>query len=1043
MKRLAVIFAISLILLGAFNIEGILAPRNETRDHVSTPCTSAPDNSSSDSISIKPSARNDREKNGWSDSFEDGEGVVWSDNLSIGDGSASLLPRTQLPDDHTLGLWHLDGWDANTAVDSGVYDNRGIIHGADRTEGIMGGGLEFDGVNDFVDCGDDASLEVGDSFTVEVWMKPEMDRWSGWDYSNSITIGHKKVHGTLVDFPLLVSLTKAELLDTNNGGHVQPDGEDLLFITANGSKLSHELEEYNGSIGMLVAWVKLPLLSSTADTVFYLRYGNPICSNQQDPENVWDGYHKMVQHLNEKEGSHEDSTVNGNNGTCFHGVVQDSAGKIGGCDEFDGSDDYIEIQHDASLDIWGDELSLEAWINPQNIDSHMYVISRGNDFYAMLMSWQTISYYFMKAGWKWDNVDSPYGSIYSNDRWYHVAITMDGATVKIFIDGEMVKTKNKGDDLQMGESAVRIGAKINNQFFFKGSIDEVRISDTARNASWIETAYDNQNEPGNFIKFGDRMGAGIRKGGSYGINANTTFAFATIDNRTISTPISSGWNHIAETYDNKDLKLYVNGELKGTKALPGLPPNNDEKLFISPSFHGKIDEVHIINRAVTPMEILDHSQAFRAHGSLKSTSIEIPPNMVWDTFSFNRSVPDKTYLNISLHDTVSGERLFEDSAASDMGSIDISEINPLNVSSFYLAANFHPYSRSSPTLFEWSVNYSSPEAPKQTGDIPRIDIMEDTPRPNVLDLANYFNDSYSDFSPSVYAVENNSEPANLELSFNETFLAVDSLADNWTGAVELRVSCTNVFGISTLSSPFDVVVSNVNDPPLVKLLSPLDGSNQNETNVTLYWIGFDIDNAESDISFDLYFGNTDPLPLHTQGISGESLSISKLDRGVTYRWFLLPSDGTSNGGFVSGTWSFTTNPIKVPEVILLAPLNRTVVYKTEVRAVWEIVNLTGTPILYDVYLGAAPDDLMEIASTSENEFLFTGLSNDSTYYWTVIPVVDSNQGRCVNGIWEFHVNLSGDPSQLEIFLNEDNINITINATVSFNITINNKGILPQ
>lgn len=44
-------------------------------------------------------------------------------------------------------------------------------------------------------------------------------------------------------------------------------------------------------------------------------------------------------------------------------------------------------------------------------------------------------------------------------------------------------------------------------YFFSGTIDELRVSSTARSANWILTEYNNQNAPGNigadnFIKFG-------------------------------------------------------------------------------------------------------------------------------------------------------------------------------------------------------------------------------------------------------------------------------------------------------------------------------------------------------------------------------------------------------------------------------------------------------------------------------------------------------------------------------------------------------------
>ena len=38
-------------------------------------------------------------------------------------------------------------------------------------DGVWGGAMSFDGVNDYVNCGNDASLELNDTFTVLLWMK--------------------------------------------------------------------------------------------------------------------------------------------------------------------------------------------------------------------------------------------------------------------------------------------------------------------------------------------------------------------------------------------------------------------------------------------------------------------------------------------------------------------------------------------------------------------------------------------------------------------------------------------------------------------------------------------------------------------------------------------------------------------------------------------------------------------------------------------------------------------------------------------------------
>jgi hypothetical protein len=78
----------------------------------------------------------------------------------------------------------------------------------------------------------------------------------------------------------------------------QDDGGDIVFATDAGIKLDHEIEHYAG--GSLVAWVSVPNLSSTVDTVLYMYYGNAGASDQQNEEAVWSPDYVMVQHLEEE-----------------------------------------------------------------------------------------------------------------------------------------------------------------------------------------------------------------------------------------------------------------------------------------------------------------------------------------------------------------------------------------------------------------------------------------------------------------------------------------------------------------------------------------------------------------------------------------------------------------------------------------------------------------------------------------------------------------------------------------------------------------------
>jgi len=145
-----------------------------------------------------------------------------------------------------------------------------------------------------------------------------------WRYRRKITINHKSIsESDQYNFPVLITLKDRKLKDVANGGHVaQSRGEDILFISSDGvTKLAHELEKYDPDSGELKAWVKVPVISHSTNTILYLYYGNPHCESQQDRNGVWDANYKMVLHLNERRDLQRDST-NENNALLKKGEVR-------------------------------------------------------------------------------------------------------------------------------------------------------------------------------------------------------------------------------------------------------------------------------------------------------------------------------------------------------------------------------------------------------------------------------------------------------------------------------------------------------------------------------------------------------------------------------------------------------------------------------------------------------------------------------------------------------------------------------------------------
>jgi hypothetical protein len=336
----------------------------------------------------------------------------------------------------------------------------------------------------------------------------------GWWYKMKINIDHNKVAGNLIDFPILISFTSSHLAK-----RAQEDGDDILFTNKVGvaNKLYHEIELYDSSYGKLVAWVNVPQVSSTEDTIIYMYYGNPDCPNQEYPERVWDENYCAIWHLDDL----DDASYNNNDGN-NHGtdIVN---GKIGNARNFVKSQkEYID---------WGDisepangvinTATFEGWIKPGESYSGCWPFQKANsgDYEPDRLSYVLslthdglISFYACSGTWYPDRrqiifkTDESYITL---GNWQHITVVVDLSiqNMDIYYNGEEKASTSiiQGTpplyfyDVALSDESGRSIDESSDKYY-DGDMDELRISKIRRSPEWILTAYNNQNDPSSFIK---------------------------------------------------------------------------------------------------------------------------------------------------------------------------------------------------------------------------------------------------------------------------------------------------------------------------------------------------------------------------------------------------------------------------------------------------------------------------------------------------------------------------------------------------------------
>lgn len=172
-----------------------------------------------------------------------------------------------------------------------------------------------------------------------------------------------------------------------------------------------------------------------------------------------------------------DSSGTGNGGTLSN-AAWTTAGVFGSALSFNGSNAWVSIADSASLDLTT-SMTLEAWVRPTSIT----------------LDWRTILLkerpsglaYALYAADGGSRPPAAYVSVVGSDAaavaptplalntWSHVAMTYNGATLRLYINGELVGSRATTGSAAVSASALRIGGNAVWGEWFSGSIDEVRI----------------------------------------------------------------------------------------------------------------------------------------------------------------------------------------------------------------------------------------------------------------------------------------------------------------------------------------------------------------------------------------------------------------------------------------------------------------------------------------------------------------------------------------------------------------------------------------
>jgi len=180
-----------------------------------------------------------------------------------------------------------------------------------------------------------------------------------------------------------------------------------------------------------------------------------------------------------------------NNGT-IKGGIEWVDGQHGKALKFDGTTGFIEIPHADSLNIES-AFTVENWGYPIDIVREQVVAEKGFWAGSWLSHIKTVRGYVFAiaaSGWSPIWLATSADSAFEAEKWYHMAMTWDGTSRKLYINGQLDGEDGPGGaDLPENTQSLYIAGGRGN-YYYDGIFDEIRIWNRALSGEELEASMD-------------------------------------------------------------------------------------------------------------------------------------------------------------------------------------------------------------------------------------------------------------------------------------------------------------------------------------------------------------------------------------------------------------------------------------------------------------------------------------------------------------------------------------------------------------------------
>lgn len=435
-----------------------------------------------------------------------------------------------------VAYWSFDhNLTGRTVVDEfGNYDGvlgtqSGSNHPRYTTNATRGTALSFDGDDDYVELSNTSVFRFTSNFTVSTWVKPDIlenehhgivgwpdvDNWLIYTWGNGLIVRYENQAGN----QQTVNPTGADVKNASRWQHItigydNTTNDWLYYINGVHEATGSE----TGGIGD-AGW------STPAIGTYNIAGGDQSWEGEIDEMRIYNRLlrdhevHEIYQQgtfgrdlrplttqgglvgywsLDEDSGQFVyDLSGQGNNATTrnFDGDEQGAQGILSTSSyRLDGSNDYLRLDDDPSLDING-EITVSAWAKFSDVSTTQSIISKGQNVDSGNINYRlgigheatsTLDFGYYDGGWARAGSG---GSALQNGKWYHLVGVYDGNSYITYVNGK------QDDSLQSSSAPVEdnnwlaIGQSSEASQYVDGKIDEVRIYNRSLTPAEIQSLY--------------------------------------------------------------------------------------------------------------------------------------------------------------------------------------------------------------------------------------------------------------------------------------------------------------------------------------------------------------------------------------------------------------------------------------------------------------------------------------------------------------------------------------------------------------------------